>query len=541
MPTTFPSPLDGRGGVPAAAAVCGGRAGGRHFGVGVEQPSGESAPRSLAELNTSTVMAAALPRTLGELQLYRILQKANLLSYFDAFIQQGGDDVQQLCEAGEEEFLEIMALVGMASKPLHVRRLQKALRDWVTNPGLFNQPLTSLPVSSIPIYKLPEGSPTWLGISCNSYERNSNAREPHVKVPKCAAITCVQSLGQGKSDMGSLALQGVGESRLWQGHHATESEHSLSPADLGSPASPRETSEALDAAAALSVAECVERMASTLPKSDLNEVKELLKTNKKLAKMIGHIFEMSDDDPHKEEEIRKYSAIYGRFDSKRKDGKHLTLHELTVNEAAAQLCVKDNGLLTRRDELFALARQISREVTYKYTYRTTKSKCGERDELSPKRIKVEDGFPDFQDSVQTLFQQAKAKSEELAALSSQQPDKVMAKQMEFLCTQAGYERLQHAERRLSTGLYRQSSEEHSPNGLTSDNSDGQGEKPLNLRMPNIQNRQPHHFVVDGELNRLYSSEAKSHSSESLGILKDYPHSAFTLEKKVIKTEPEDSR
>ncbi|CAH6791616.1 Nab1 [Phodopus roborovskii] len=455
-------------------------------------------------------MATALPRTLGELQLYRILQKANLLSYFDAFIQQGGDDVQQLCEAGEEEFLEIMALVGMASKPLHVRRLQKALRDWVTNPGLFNQPLTSLPVSSIPIYKLPEGSPTWLGISCNSYERNSSAREPHLKIPKCAATTCVQSLGQGKSEVGSLALQSVSESRLWQGHHATESEHSLSPADLGSPASPKESSEALDAAAALSVAECVERMASTLPKSDLNEVKELLKNNKKLAKMIGHIFEMSDEDPHKEEEIRKYSAIYGRFDSKRKDGKHLTLHELTVNEAAAQLCVKDNALLTRRDELFALARQVSREVTYKYTYRATRLKCGERDELSPKRIKVE------------------------------QAEKGMAKQMELLCAQASYERLQQ-ERRLTAGLYRQSSGEHSPDGLPSDGSDGQGERPLNLRMPNVQSRQPHHFVADGELNRLYSSEAKSHSSETLGILKDYPHSAFTLEKKVIKTEPEDSR
>lgn len=50
----------------------------------------------------------------------------------------------------------------------------------------------------------------------------------------------------------------------------------------------------------------------------------------------------------------------------------------------------------------------------------------------------------------------------------------MAKQMEFLCTQAGYDRLQHAERRLCAGLYRQSSEEHSPNGLTSDNADGQG-------------------------------------------------------------------
>ena len=49
----------------------------------------------------------------------------------------GGDDVQQLCEAGEEEFLEIMALVGMASKPLHVRRLQKALQEWVANPSKY--------------------------------------------------------------------------------------------------------------------------------------------------------------------------------------------------------------------------------------------------------------------------------------------------------------------------------------------------------------------------------------------------------------------
>lgn len=140
----------------------------------------------------------------------------------------------------------------------------------------------------------------------------------------------------------------------------------------------------------------------------------------------------------------------------------------------------------------------------------------------------------------TLFQQARAKSEELAGLSSQ-AEKGMAKQMELLCAQAGYERLQQ-ERRLTAGLFRQSSGEQSPDGgLPSDGSDGQGERPLNLRIPSVQNRQPHHFVMDGELSRLYSSDAKSHSSESLGILKDYPHSAFTLEKKVIKTEPEDSR
>ena len=60
---------------------------------------------------------------------------AMIKSFYKFFISLGGDDVHQLCEAGEAEFLEIMALVGMASKPLHVRRLQKALQEWVQNPG----------------------------------------------------------------------------------------------------------------------------------------------------------------------------------------------------------------------------------------------------------------------------------------------------------------------------------------------------------------------------------------------------------------------
>ncbi|EEC10837.1 ngfi-A binding protein, putative [Ixodes scapularis] len=91
------------------------------------------------------------PTNESELQLYRVLQRANLLSYYDTFICQGGDDVQQLCEAGEEEFLEIMALVGMASKPLHVRRLQKALQEWVNNPGeCFFPFLLSFPVEEEP-------------------------------------------------------------------------------------------------------------------------------------------------------------------------------------------------------------------------------------------------------------------------------------------------------------------------------------------------------------------------------------------------------
>nr|BAE01827.1 unnamed protein product [Macaca fascicularis] len=127
-----------------------------------EQPpgGGESARRTLQPRLKPSARAMALPRTLGELQLYRVLQRANLLSYYETFIQQGGDDVQQLCEAGEEEFLEIMALVGMATKPLHVRRLQKALREWATNPGLFSQPVPAVPVSSIPLFKISETAGT---------------------------------------------------------------------------------------------------------------------------------------------------------------------------------------------------------------------------------------------------------------------------------------------------------------------------------------------------------------------------------------------
>ena len=35
-------------------------------------------------------------------------------------------------------FVKCHFQVGMASKPLHVRRLQKALQEWVQNPGEFS-------------------------------------------------------------------------------------------------------------------------------------------------------------------------------------------------------------------------------------------------------------------------------------------------------------------------------------------------------------------------------------------------------------------
>ncbi|XP_058247894.1 NGFI-A-binding protein 1b isoform X1 [Hemibagrus wyckioides] len=490
-------------------------------------------------------MAATLPRTLGELQLYRILQRANLLCYYDAFIQQGGDDVQQLCEAAEDEFLEIMALVGMASKPLHVRRLQKALRDWVTNPALFNQPLASLPVCSIPVYKLPDGPVLPVKV-------------PKTDPPKTEA-------GSGSSSATASPLQSSNEPRFW-------AERSLSPAELGSPSSPlpRDTLEALDIAAVQAVSECVDRMARALPKSDPAELREQLKANKKLAKMIGHIFDMSDDDPRREEEIRKYSAIYGRFDSKRKDGKHLTLHELTVNEAAAQLCMKEVALLTRRDELFGLARQVSREVTYKYTYRTSKSRCGDRDEPSPKRIKTEqEGFFDLQEALQAIhmrqeslreqLNQARSKGEETLTRNIQvQLERLLAKQMEILHDAAAQDRLQALEWRVPPSAFKHHGDSHNANSNANANgvqssadkhAEQHGERPLNLRVTGQRGGAsdgdtPLGKQLANELKRHHqaSMESKAAAATENGSGGEASPRALNLsEKKTIKCEPEDSR
>uniref|UniRef100_A0A670YM74 NGFI-A binding protein 2 n=1 Tax=Pseudonaja textilis TaxID=8673 RepID=A0A670YM74_PSETE len=286
-------------------------------------------------------MALLLPRTLGELQLYRVLQRANLLSYYETFIQQGGDDVQQLCEAGEEEFLEIMALVGMATKPLHVRRLQKALREWATNPGLFNQPVPCIPVNSIPLFKISESG---------GHKSLTNGHTSPVEIPgKTSATSPSKSPSEPQEKLSPLpAMQ-------W-GNPESEEEGGVT-----SPSEPPSSTEHLDPELAHAVSEGVDRLLRTCPRSGDVELKTLLKLNKKLAKTVGHIFQLDNGDPRKEEEIRRHSAIYGRGENRRCEGKQLTLHELTINEAAAQFCLRDNSLLLRRVELFSLSRQVARE------------------------------------------------------------------------------------------------------------------------------------------------------------------------------------
>jgi len=79
------------------------------------------------------------------------------------------------------------------------------------------------------------------------------------------------------------------------------------------------------------------------------------------------VIRLSENDPNTMAEIRKYAAIYGRYDCKRKVQKPLTIHELSLNEAASQLCKRVPALLTRREELLLLSRQAVRDAGLPYS------------------------------------------------------------------------------------------------------------------------------------------------------------------------------
>jgi len=392
------------------------------------------------------------PTNESELQLYRVLQRANLLNYYDTFISQGGDDVQQLCEAGEEEFLEIMALVGMASKPLHVRRLQKALQEWVQNPGVFQTPLvptlggfptasaaaaaavirasggvmpqvsvapsimggmsvaspsmtSSLPHSvpslvptsvaqSLPTLlahsrALPSHSPP-LSLTQPVRPPSSHSPSPLIKDREGRLMRDRDTDGRGERDIRiereiredpsppssqsrgplSLVAGGIDEQRLKQrppnlSWDLSTSEDAYSGDHPGPPTSPLQLTPVLVESQIQRIADTAGALVKSLPVSDLEPKQPNAK--KKICKELEIVMSMSEEDTRKMDEIRKFSAIYGRFDCKRKPEKPLTLHEVSVNEAAAQICRLVPAMLTRRDELFPLARQVVRDSGYQYS------------------------------------------------------------------------------------------------------------------------------------------------------------------------------
>ncbi|XP_022186432.2 NGFI-A-binding protein homolog [Nilaparvata lugens] len=299
-----------------------------------------SGVKILSRNANGTLIYTHRPRDEAELQLYRVMQRASLLAYYDTLLEMGGDDVQQLCEAGEEEFLEIMALVGMASKPLHVRRLQKALQEWLSNPSMFQMPLGATP-----------------SISSSRSEALPLPLSPQATSPSPLPTTTISTSAPSPNNLGADSCPrtspGVGSAA-----------RSCSP-----PGSPMQGTPVLVASQIARLAEAAQRLVRNLPHLE----PKISVAKKKSCKDLEMLLGMPEDDPRRMDQIRKFAAIYGRFDCKRKPEKPLTLHEVSVNEAAAQICRLAPALLTRRDELFPLARQVVRDSGYHYSKGHSKS------------------------------------------------------------------------------------------------------------------------------------------------------------------------
>ncbi|EEB19327.1 conserved hypothetical protein [Pediculus humanus corporis] len=289
------------------------------------------------------------------------MQRASLLAYYDTLLEMGGDDVQQLCDAGEEEFLEIMALVGMASKPLHVRRLQKALQEWITNPAMFQTPLSSglvpttnnithvvnRPLNSVVTNVTTTGTSA---INLSSTPLNTQ----NVSNPTKEVVPVVVS----SQDSFQVASE-VNNQR-----EAIIRGPSPSPTILNQPpGSPSNQNPVLSECQIIKLSEAAEALVKTLPQFEPKPQN----AKKKICRNLEKVMKMSRDDPQRMDEIRKYSAIYGRFDCKRNPQKPLTFHEFRLSKKAAQICKISPALLTRRDDLFALARQIVRDSGYHVT------------------------------------------------------------------------------------------------------------------------------------------------------------------------------
>ncbi|CAJ0605009.1 unnamed protein product [Cylicocyclus nassatus] len=251
-------------------------------------------------LQASTPKPLAPPTSISEWQLLAVLQPANLVQYYDMFISQGGDDINQIMQCNEGEFLEIMSLVGMLSKPLHE----------------FSQDQTSFNLAAIQQIGPPPVSP--------------------------------------------YALNGPDMSFLMPGTALCDS-------------------PVLFDAQIRRLSNCAMAICQKIPRLP----PKLVQNKKRVSKEVLDLFSASADTPNRLAEYRKYLAIYGRFDAKRKSDKGLSFHEVSVNEAAAQLCLIMPSFLTRSDELFPLVRQVVKDAGYHYAKASRKRGFDVVDSHSP--------------------------------------------------------------------------------------------------------------------------------------------------------------
>lgn len=230
----------------------------------------------------------------------------------------------------------------MSSKPLHVRRLQKALHEWMTNPSLFNNQAPLPPNVDVP--PIIQFNPEPGSISAQQMQQRSSFS---------SSSFSASNPNSSPHPSTSYPFCPLTSSSSFSGTPVQVSTSSSSTSANAVPLNPSLTESQI-----ARIVASAERLARSLPQQLEPRTQNM---KKRSARELEKVIAMSENDPRRMNEIRKYSAIYGRFDAKRKPEKALTLHEVCVNEAAAHICKFIPALLTRRDELFPLARQVVRD------------------------------------------------------------------------------------------------------------------------------------------------------------------------------------
>uniref|UniRef100_A0A1I7SWD2 SAM domain-containing protein n=1 Tax=Bursaphelenchus xylophilus TaxID=6326 RepID=A0A1I7SWD2_BURXY len=311
------------------------------------------------------------PTNLSEWQLQAILFKAKLVQYYDTFISLGGDDIDQIMASDENEFLEIMSLVGMAEKPLHVRRFQKTLAEFSADRLRFLN-------EQIPLIGFPPIPPTLLSTPETFYTAFQYLN-PSSLPPDLSSFRSHAKISLPRSVIQSPSLSFVPSPSQLPSTSKAISPRPPSPSSQIKPIQSLVKAEPQPSTSRLSVGSEPWRLSDTpiLTEDDINKIRrhvdEVLRFEPELGpkqskrqvqkhRRLMEVMKIPESDPTREPEFRKYSAIYGS--SKRNPEKALTFHEVLINEAASQICLRRPPMLTMRDRLFALARSAVRNAGF---------------------------------------------------------------------------------------------------------------------------------------------------------------------------------
>ncbi|CAF3458921.1 unnamed protein product [Rotaria sp. Silwood1] len=265
----------------------------------------------------------SLPKNHLEDALYKFLEQANLLQYYSAFIEQGGDDLKQLAEAQNDDFQEIITLVGMVSKPLHVKRFKKALADYRQSMNNIDNEHTFInnSYSTVPsLHRLSTDETLSDRNIFSSVIHSTPANNSPKLINQISSNWCLNKIDHSKNNNNN-------------------------------------THQLLDDNQRKMIADEAERLANILP---VTTIKKLNGRNN-ISKDLFATINLPRDFEDRWQRIRKYSAIYNRFDSKTSN-QVLSLHEILINEAAAAICFHRPEFLTRRDELLHLARRVLQNI-----------------------------------------------------------------------------------------------------------------------------------------------------------------------------------